>query len=208
MIHQSRGQRTRTYPGSAGVGQKLQVHLVINARTDAYWRRSSSPEESLSDTLERGRAYLGAGADCILVPGLSSVEHIRSVVEHLRAPVNILGGAGVPSIPELARLGVKRVSLGSGPMRDAMGGAPRNLRGDGDGRNLQCAHAKCDLKCRDERLLRFLRSLAEGEKPARNFPARWRKQLTSYFSGKRSGSLRHLPPPAHTHISRRYLFLK
>jgi len=37
------------------------------------------------------------------------------------APVNILAGPGVPSIPELARLGVKRLSYGSGPHRAAMG---------------------------------------------------------------------------------------
>jgi 2-methylisocitrate lyase-like PEP mutase family enzyme len=35
--------------------------------------------------------------------------------------VNILAGPGVPSIPELAKLGVKRVSYGSGPHRAAMG---------------------------------------------------------------------------------------
>ena len=35
--------------------------------------------------------------------------------------INILAGPGVPSIPELAKLGVKRVSYGSGPHRAAMG---------------------------------------------------------------------------------------
>jgi len=102
-------------------GERLQVRLVINARTDAYWGKNSSPSEALRKTLERGRAYLEAGADCIFVPGLRLPEHIRAAVEQLRAPINILGGAGAPSIPELARLGVKRISLGSGPMRAAMG---------------------------------------------------------------------------------------
>src|SRR4029077_16288592 len=40
---------------------------------------------------------------------------------HRVAPVNILAGPGVPSIPELAKLGVKRISYGSGPHRAAMG---------------------------------------------------------------------------------------
>jgi 2-methylisocitrate lyase-like PEP mutase family enzyme len=102
-------------------GERLQVRLVINARTDAYWGKNSSPAEALRKTLERGRAYLDAGADCIFVPGLRIPEHVRAVAERLRAPVNILGGAGVPPIPELAKMGVKRVSLGSGPMRAAMG---------------------------------------------------------------------------------------
>jgi len=35
--------------------------------------------------------------------------------------VNILATAGTPSIPDLEALGVARVSLGSGPMRAALG---------------------------------------------------------------------------------------
>ncbi|HEV7674062.1 MAG TPA: isocitrate lyase/phosphoenolpyruvate mutase family protein [Candidatus Angelobacter sp.] len=112
------------------------IHLVINARTDAYWQAGVPPEEALRNTLERGQAYLQAGADCIFIPGLRSPEHIRTVIDYLRAnplpvdplpivhgeaAVNILAGPGVPSIPELAKLGVKRVSYGSGPHRAAMG---------------------------------------------------------------------------------------
>jgi 2-methylisocitrate lyase-like PEP mutase family enzyme len=102
------------------------IHLVINARTDAYWQAGVSPEEALRNTLERGKAYLESGADCIFIPGLRNPEHIRQVIEHWRgvnpqAPVNILAGPDVPSIPELTKLGVKRVSYGSGPHRAAMG---------------------------------------------------------------------------------------
>jgi 2-methylisocitrate lyase-like PEP mutase family enzyme len=43
------------------------------------------------------------------------------VVEEWKAPVNVLAGAGSPSIPELKTLGVKRISMGSGPMRAAFG---------------------------------------------------------------------------------------
>jgi 2-methylisocitrate lyase-like PEP mutase family enzyme len=35
--------------------------------------------------------------------------------------VNILAGPGSPSVSELAALGVKRISLGSGPMRATLG---------------------------------------------------------------------------------------
>jgi 2-methylisocitrate lyase-like PEP mutase family enzyme len=121
------------------------IHLVINARTDAYWQAGVSPAEAIRGTLERGKAYLQAGADCIFVPGLRDPDHIKTVIDHLSAglrtadlpapdrrtndlqavhrvaPVNILAGPGVPSIPELAKLGVKRVSYGSGPHRAAMG---------------------------------------------------------------------------------------
>jgi 2-methylisocitrate lyase-like PEP mutase family enzyme len=122
-------------------GEAQGIHLVINARTDAYWQAGVDPAEALRATLERGKAYLQAGADCIFIPGLRNPEHIKTVIDHLSAdhlrtshqgsdrqdsvdrvaPVNILAGAGVPSIPELAKLGVKRVSYGSGPHRAAMG---------------------------------------------------------------------------------------
>jgi 2-methylisocitrate lyase-like PEP mutase family enzyme len=100
---------------------KLNVGLVINARTDAYWQKGTPPDVALSNTLERGRAYLDAGADCIFIPGLRDAGQIRTLVEAWKSPVNILAGAGVPSIPELGNLGVRRVSFGSGPMRAAMG---------------------------------------------------------------------------------------
>ncbi|HEV8491014.1 MAG TPA: isocitrate lyase/phosphoenolpyruvate mutase family protein, partial [Candidatus Angelobacter sp.] len=107
-------------------GEAQGIHLVINARTDAYWQAGVEPAEAMRGTLERGKAYLQAGADCIFVPGLRNPEHIKTVIDHLSsvhgvAPVNILAGPGVPSIPELAKLGVKRVSYGSGPHRAAMG---------------------------------------------------------------------------------------
>jgi 2-methylisocitrate lyase-like PEP mutase family enzyme len=121
--------------------QTAGIHLVINARTDAYWQAGVEPAETMRNTLERGKAYLQAGADCIFIPGLRKPDHIKTVIDHLSspdqrsgdvrdvhqeavhrvAPVNILAGPGVPSIPELAKLGVKRVSYGSGPHRAAMG---------------------------------------------------------------------------------------
>lgn len=106
--------------------EKLKVHLVINARVDAYWQAGVQADEAMRNTVDRGRAYLAAGADCIFVPGLRNPDHIRTIVGqlqavHREAAVNILAVPGVPSIPELARLGVKRVSYGSGPHRAAMG---------------------------------------------------------------------------------------
>jgi 2-methylisocitrate lyase-like PEP mutase family enzyme len=101
--------------------QKQGLHLVINARTDAWWQDGVTPEEALRNTLQRGKAYLEAGGDCVFIPGLKNAEQIRAIVTELNAPVNILAVEGAPSIPELKALGVKRVSFGSGPMRAAMG---------------------------------------------------------------------------------------
>jgi 2-methylisocitrate lyase-like PEP mutase family enzyme len=102
-------------------GRKQGLHLVINARTDAWWQDGVTPEEALRNTLERGKAYLEAGGDCVFIPGLKNAEQIRAIVRELNAPVNILATDGAPNITELKALGVKRVSFGSGPMRAAMG---------------------------------------------------------------------------------------
>src|ERR1043166_2767820 len=55
-------------------GEAQGIHLVINARTDAYWQAGVEPAETMRNTLERGKAYLQAGADCIFVPGLRNPE--------------------------------------------------------------------------------------------------------------------------------------
>ena len=101
---------------------RKKIHLVINARVDAYWQSGVAPDVALRNTLERSAAYLKAGGDCIFVPGLRNPDHIRQLLDHLHgAPINILAGPGVPSLTDLAKLGVKRVSYGSGPHRAAMG---------------------------------------------------------------------------------------
>jgi len=67
------------------------------------------------------RAYRAAGADCLFVPGVSDEETIGRLVRALDGPLNVLVGAGMPAIAVLGRLGVKRVSVGSAPMRATLG---------------------------------------------------------------------------------------
>jgi len=43
------------------------------------------------------------------------------ITRHVRCPINILATNGVPSVPELKSLGVRRVSVGSGPARATFG---------------------------------------------------------------------------------------
>ncbi|HVO61080.1 MAG TPA: isocitrate lyase/phosphoenolpyruvate mutase family protein [Terriglobales bacterium] len=97
---------------------KTGVLLVVNARTDVYLRAvGSTEEERYRLALERVLAFRDAGADCVFVPGLRDRAVIEKLVNEVKCPVNILAQAGYPSIPELEKLGVARVSLGSGPMR-------------------------------------------------------------------------------------------
>jgi len=99
----------------AGVG------LVLNARTDVYLREAVAPELRYGETIERVRAYREAGADCVFVPGLRDPETISRLVREAECPVNILAGPGFLPVPELEKLGVARVSLGSGLMRATLG---------------------------------------------------------------------------------------
>ena len=97
------------------------VALVINARTDVYLNQIGPPETRFAETVRRANAYMKAGADCVFVPGVRDRETIRNLAREIHGPVNILAGAGVPPVRELAELGVRRVSVGSGPMRATLG---------------------------------------------------------------------------------------
>jgi 2-methylisocitrate lyase-like PEP mutase family enzyme len=98
-----------------------EVPLFLNARTDAFWLSVGDPAKRLHTAIERLKAFVLAGADGVFAPGLSDPAMIAEVTRASGAPVNILGGQGVPPARELHQLGVKRVSVGSGPMRSAMG---------------------------------------------------------------------------------------
>lgn len=100
---------------------KTGVLMVLNARTDVYLDAVGTPERRYDLVLERALAYRDAGADCAFIPGVRDPQIIARLVNDLKCPVNILAGYGSPSTFELEKLGVARVSLGSGPMRATLG---------------------------------------------------------------------------------------
>ena len=107
------------------VGRDYGIEIVINARTDIYLGRIGEPTTRFERSVERLRAYIDAGADCLFVPGLADEATIGRFVESLRFPLNILATAGTPPVARLKELGVARVSVGSGLARSAMGHARR-----------------------------------------------------------------------------------
>src|SRR5262245_12581675 len=68
-------------------------------------------------TISRARAYLKAGANCIYPITVSNPEEIAELTRAIDGPVNVRMAVGVPSIAELQRLGVARVTFASGIMR-------------------------------------------------------------------------------------------
>jgi 2-methylisocitrate lyase-like PEP mutase family enzyme len=99
----------------------LGVPLVLNARTDVYLLQVGQPESRLDETIKRLSAFRDAGADCLFAPGVRELQVISRLVSELQHPLNILAGPGSPAIPELQKIGVARVSLGSSPMRATLG---------------------------------------------------------------------------------------
>lgn len=87
--------------------------LFINARVDTYLFDIGAPEGRLGETVSRAKAYLDAGADGIFVPGVVDRATIEELVGRIDAPLNVLGMPGALSVPELAALGVARVSVGA-----------------------------------------------------------------------------------------------
>jgi 2-methylisocitrate lyase-like PEP mutase family enzyme len=102
------------------VAESAGVPLVINARTDVYLAEIGDPSDRFEHTVERANAYRKAGADCVFVPGVRDRDTIARLVQAIDGPINILAVPGAPAVSELERLGVRRVSVGSGPMRATM----------------------------------------------------------------------------------------
>ncbi len=102
-------------------GEKLGVHIVINARTDVYLDQVGEPATRFEQTVKRLNAYRQAGGDCLFAPGVHDAETIGKLVKAVRGPLNFLAGPETPAIAELEKLGVARVSFGSWPHRAAKG---------------------------------------------------------------------------------------
>ncbi|GAB7046172.1 isocitrate lyase/PEP mutase family protein [Catenuloplanes indicus] len=93
--------------------------IVLTARAENHLYG----HDELDDTIDRLRAYRDAGADVLYAPGLRTPDDIARVVAAVDAPVNVLAVAGAPSVPELAALGVRRVSTGGALAWAAYGAA-------------------------------------------------------------------------------------
>ncbi len=83
----------------------------------------------LKDTIERLRAFQDAGADVLYAPGLTARADIAAVVRSVDQPVNVLAMRNLAlSLQELSAMGVKRISVGGGLHRAALGALFRAAR--------------------------------------------------------------------------------
>lgn len=127
---------------ACSAADQLDTPIVVNARTDVYWRGIGAPDDRLAETARRLRLYADAGADCLFVPGFPrnaasatgagaaagartgpqrQREMIGDLVAHLDGvPLNLLAGSTDLPVHELRALGVRRLSVGSALYRLGM----------------------------------------------------------------------------------------
>jgi 2-methylisocitrate lyase-like PEP mutase family enzyme len=98
--------------------------LVINARTDVFLHGSKDAD----DAIARANAYLAAGADCAFVIGLVDLDTIERITHAVDGPVNVLFPPDRAPIEDLRRIGVRRLTFGSGLHRAAVGRAEELVR--------------------------------------------------------------------------------
>ena len=92
--------------------------FFLNARTDTYLTNHTY---ALKETILRGNAYVESGADCVFIPGVNSKEDIKTLVNEINAPINILAGVGQTplSMNDYKECGVTRVTTGGSLVRKA-----------------------------------------------------------------------------------------
>lgn len=115
-------ESVRVMAGAIRAGQDAGVDFVLNARTDAFTRGGDRElDVKIADAIERGRAYLDAGATTIFVPGKLDAETTGRLVEGIgHNKVSVIGVPGALTAPEYEKLGVARITYGPWTQNVAM----------------------------------------------------------------------------------------
>jgi 2-methylisocitrate lyase-like PEP mutase family enzyme len=95
------------------VASRKDVPLFLNARTDVVLLSLVSEPDAVKEVIRRGTLYRKAGGDGFFVPGLVQLDKIRTIVESVDLPLNVLATRGVATIPEIEKTGAKRLSVGA-----------------------------------------------------------------------------------------------
>jgi 2-methylisocitrate lyase-like PEP mutase family enzyme len=106
------------------------VPLVINARTDALLVENGAGSGALAEVIRRGNRYREAGADCIFVPDMETLDEqeMARLARELEAPLNVIAGRRTPPVSRLEEIGVARLSFGPRPMRTLLSALQRMAR--------------------------------------------------------------------------------
>ncbi len=106
--------------------------FVLTGRCEVFFVKHAG--DPLAEALRRLKTYEAAGADVVYAPGVTKETEVRAIVEAAKVPVNVIGGLGGISndFAALERLGVKRISIGSGLAKVAFGAFLKAAQGLAD----------------------------------------------------------------------------
>jgi 2-methylisocitrate lyase-like PEP mutase family enzyme len=110
----------RRFSAAREVVAKSGSDFVLTGRCEVFFQKHPDP---LGEAVRRLKAYEAAGADVVYAPGVTTEAEVRAIVAAVKVPVNVIGGLGGISndIAALEKLGVKRISIGSGLGKVAFG---------------------------------------------------------------------------------------
>ena len=132
------------------------VHLVLTARAENHLHG----RDDLADTIARLRARRRPARMCCSRRASSTLRGHRAVIGAVDRPLNVLALPGMPSVSELAAVGVARISVGGGFAFAALGAlveAACELRDDGSYAFWERAGAGAAASTGGVRRLRVLR---------------------------------------------------
>src|SRR5258708_4129704 len=109
---------------SARVIELAGAQAIATTSAAVSWTRGRGDGETLrreamlrvirwfDETVRRAKVYRAAGADGLFVPGVVDAETIGALVRAIDGPLNVMAMPSAPTVPQLGKLGVARVSVG------------------------------------------------------------------------------------------------
>jgi 2-methylisocitrate lyase-like PEP mutase family enzyme len=103
---------------AAEMARSLPFPFTLTARAENFLHG----RRDLDDTVRRLQAFEKAGADVLYAPGLRDLATIGAVASSVTKPLNVVMSAADPALtaPQLAKAGVKRISVGGALSRLAL----------------------------------------------------------------------------------------
>jgi 2-methylisocitrate lyase-like PEP mutase family enzyme len=122
----------RRFSAAKEAAIKAGTDFVLTGRCEVFLAKFQG--DPLQEAVRRLKTYEAAGADVVYAPGVTTEEEVRAIVEAVKVPVNVIGGLGGISndFRALEKLGVKRISIGSGLAKVALGAFLKAAQGLAD----------------------------------------------------------------------------
>ncbi|WP_233836546.1 isocitrate lyase/PEP mutase family protein [Paraburkholderia sp. ZP32-5] len=95
--------------------------LFVNARSDVFLASLVDKAKQPQEAIARGELYASAGADGLFLPALVQPADIEAITSATRLPLNVMALPGLADATTLGKLGVRRLSAGSGISQIVLG---------------------------------------------------------------------------------------